>query len=220
MCENCRLMELFDEELARFESYDNGEAFSIARHRYALERRGISEGRAMVIAHSEPFQEQPDPLSEWKALEPGRKVQHLPTKTVWTITRVGDYGTHIVSDDSGDEIFLVSSNNPLRYYRILPVTTRSFFRGHPVIKSADGAWIYEDSGEPAGFDGTIRPCKKCGLIFDGSDAGHPDPCLGNLPGVDNACCGHGVRSEAYIRFANGVVIRGFEIDRQREASHD
>jgi hypothetical protein len=133
---------------------------------------------------------------------------------------VGDYGTHIVSDDSGDEIFLVSSNNPLRYYRILPVTTRSFFRGHPVIKSADGAWIYEDSGEPAGFDGTIRPCKKCGLIFDGSDAGHPDPCLGNLPGVDNACCGHGVRSEAYIRFANGVVIRGFVIDRQREASHD
>ena len=68
MCEKCRLMELFDEELARFESYDNGEAFSIARHRYALERRGISEGRAMVIAHGEPFQEQPDPLSEWKAL--------------------------------------------------------------------------------------------------------------------------------------------------------
>ncbi len=136
MCEKCRLMELFDEELARFES---GEAFSIARRRYALERRGISEGRAMVIAHGELFQEQPDPLAEWKALEPGRKVQHLSTKTVWTITRVGDYGTHIVRDDSRDEIFLVSSNNPLRYYQILPVTTRSFFRGHPVIKSADGA---------------------------------------------------------------------------------
>jgi len=56
MCEKCRMIELFDEELARFESYDNGEAFSIARHRYALERRGISEGRAMVIAHIEPFQ--------------------------------------------------------------------------------------------------------------------------------------------------------------------
>ena len=61
MCEKCRLMELFDEELARFES---GEAFSIARRRYALERRGISEGRAMVIAHSEPFQGPTPPSRE------------------------------------------------------------------------------------------------------------------------------------------------------------
>jgi hypothetical protein len=219
MCEKCRLMELLDRELERWEVYHGSKALANALHLYAIERRDRVIAEAREKEDREMY-EQPDPLSEWKALEPGRKVLHLPTKTVWTITRVGDYGTHIVSDDSGDEIFLVSSNNPLRYYRILPVTTRSFFRGHPVIKSADGAWIYEDSGEPAGFDGTIRPCKKCGLIFDGSDAGHPDPCLGNLPGVDNACCGHGVRSEAYIRFANGVVIRGFEIDRQREASHD
>ena len=79
MCEKCRMMELFDEELARFES---GEAFSIARRRYALERRGISEGRAMVIAHGEPFQEQPDPLAEWKALKPGRKVLIVSTMNV------------------------------------------------------------------------------------------------------------------------------------------
>ena len=72
MCEKCRLIELFDEELARFESYDNGEAFSIARHRYALERHGISEGRAMVIAHSEPFQG-PTPPSREERIERAEK---------------------------------------------------------------------------------------------------------------------------------------------------
>ena len=86
---------------------------------------------------------------------------------------------------------------------------KSFFRGHPIIQ-VDGKWVYEDNGEPAGFDGVIRACQKCGLVFDGSNMGEPDPCLGNLPGVDNACCGHGVRGEAYIRFTNGVVVRGFD----------
>lgn len=31
--------------------------------------------------------------------------------------------------------------------------------------------------------------------------------MGKLPGVDAACCGQGVK-EGYIRFVNGVVIRG------------
>lgn len=39
-----------------------------------------------------------------------------------------------------------------------------------------------------------------------------DPCIANLPGVKNACCGHGV-DEGYIQFENGVTIRGiFEVD--------
>ena len=29
--------------------------------------------------------------------------------------------------------------------------------------------------------------------------------------VDNACCGHGVQEESYIRFTNGVAIRGFKV---------
>ena len=76
MCEKCRLIELFDEELARFES---GEAFSIARHRYALERRGISEGRAMVIAHSEPFQGPTPPSREeqWQGQKGGRVMKKV-----------------------------------------------------------------------------------------------------------------------------------------------
>ena len=77
MCEKCRLIELFDEELARFESYDNGEAFSIARHRYALERHGISEGRAMVIAHSEPFQGPTPPSREERIERAAKKILGL-----------------------------------------------------------------------------------------------------------------------------------------------
>ena len=34
----------------------------------------------------------------------------------------------------------------------------------------------------------------------------PDPCLGMLPGVNFACCGHGT-DNGYIAFENGVTIR-------------
>lgn len=39
------------------------------------------------------------------------------------------------------------------------------------------------------------------------DDGH-DPCLGNLPGIQFACCGHGGDGpcEAYLYFDNGVRI--------------
>jgi hypothetical protein len=29
---------------------------------------------------------------------------------------------------------------------------------------------------------------------------NPDPCIGYLPGVYNACCGHGNPAEAYLTF--------------------
>lgn len=53
-------------------------------------------------------------------------------------------------------------------------------------------------------------CPECGMTR-GSDG--YDPCLGQLPGVDFACCGHGGKSdprvcnEGYIKFANGKIIR-------------
>jgi len=86
--------------------------------------------------------------------------------------------------------------------------TRSYFRGHRTI-FVNGEWLYEDTKTKAGFDGEVRSCKKCGAKFEGSNNGDPDPCLGVLPGVDNACCGHGVPEMAYIRFKNGVTITGF-----------
>ena len=43
-----------------------------------------------------------------------------------------------------------------------------------------------------------------------TEEGH-DPCLGNLPGVKYACCGHG-KGKGYIVFENGIKITGkFEV---------
>ena len=55
-------------------------------------------------------------------------------------------------------------------------------------------------------------CKKCGECFEGSNVGQADPCLGELPGVDNACCGHGDTSQSYVRFTTGVVLKGFSVE--------
>lgn len=37
----------------------------------------------------------------------------------------------------------------------------------------------------------------------------PDPCIGYLPGVHNACCGHGNDAEAYMTFGRpeGLDVR-------------
>lgn len=45
-------------------------------------------------------------------------------------------------------------------------------------------------------------CAHCHLTIT---PGEPDPCLGRLPGVRNACCGHG--GDGYIQFDNGATIR-------------
>lgn len=62
----------------------------------------------------------------------------------------------------------------------------------------------EDSEEVDVLD-YIHPCPKCGekRRKEGEDA-----CLGHLPGVKYACCGHG-EEEGYISFDNGMVIRGW-----------
>ena len=90
--------------------------------------------------------------------------------------------------------------------------TRSYFRGHPIIW-INNKWVYEDNKKslPA-TGGEIRPCKRCGKIFTLGE-GEVDSCLGVLPGVDNACCGHGIKSQAYIRFTNGITIKGFTIEK-------
>ena len=84
------------------------------------------------------------------------------------------------------------------------------FRGHPIIFKEE-QWFYMDTMEPLpAFGGELRPCAKCGSEKWSGD-GHVDECLGLLPGVSNACCGHGDRSEAYIVFNNGIVVRNFVV---------
>jgi len=64
-------------------------------------------------------------------------------------------------------------------------------------------WFYVDTQTPtAGFE---RPCGHCGK--KNTDEGH-DACLGTLPGVMNACCGHGKAREAYVQFPPECVLRG------------
>ncbi len=95
------------------------------------------------------------------------------------------------------------------------MASRAYFRGHSLVWAID-RWVYEDDGaEIPVNNGEIRPCVKCGVIFPLGE-GEVDPCLGVLPGVDNACCGHGVRSEAYVRFTNGITFKEFVVDGGRK----
>jgi hypothetical protein len=56
------------------------------------------------------------------------------------------------------------------------------------------------------FQGSDRVCYECGKKVKKSE---PDACLGNLPGVKNACCGHGDPARSYVHFTNGIILRGF-----------
>jgi hypothetical protein len=90
------------------------------------------------------------------------------------------------------------------------MTARGYFRGYPIFWDEESKeWRFVDNNAIMRTEHDKRPCKKCGKVFQGSN---PDPCLGNLPGVDNACCGHGIKEYAYIRFTNGVVVRNFDIE--------
>lgn len=83
---------------------------------------------------------------------------------------------------------------------------KSFLRGH-AIELVDGAWVYSDTREPTVVDGVYaeRTCGHCGIPQ--TPEGH-DGCLGELAGVENACCGHGQERDAYVQFRDGVTVYG------------
>lgn len=83
----------------------------------------------------------------------------------------------------------------------------SEFRGHQIFRRGD-EWFFSDNGEPVATTWQDRPCGHCDKR--NTPEGH-DGCLGTLPGVVNACCGHGCREESYIQFENGVTLRGFRM---------
>ncbi len=80
----------------------------------------------------------------------------------------------------------------------------SNLRGHQ-IEYVNGEWIYSDTKEPTVTTHDTRPCGYCGK--DNTPEGH-DGCLGTLPDVMNACCGHGNTNETYLQFWNGKIVRG------------
>lgn len=60
-----------------------------------------------------------------------------------------------------------------------------------------------------------RICEKCQRVCGPHQ---PDACLGELPGVVGACCGHGNREKAFIGWGdNGPTIRGFWVDEEWRA---
>jgi hypothetical protein len=92
------------------------------------------------------------------------------------------------------------------------MTATSYVHGH-LIQRAGKCWTYRDNGEPID---KRRPCARCGEAT--TKEGH-DACLGTLPGIQSACCGHGELEAAYIQFADGSSIRGLAAVKQMAHRH-
>ncbi|HDZ24927.1 hypothetical protein LCGC14_1060700 [marine sediment metagenome] len=78
------------------------------------------------------------------------------------------------------------------------------FRGNKIELVNDG-WVFSTSGEPVEDSWKETPCGICGE--KSTEEGH-DKCIGTLPGVMNACCGHGQIDEAYVVFSDERILRG------------
>jgi len=64
------------------------------------------------------------------------------------------------------------------------MTARSFSRGWAI--EFQNGWIWSDTRKPITKERSCKRCKRFPTI-EGYDA-----CLGFLPGVKSACCGHGI----------------------------
>jgi hypothetical protein len=93
------------------------------------------------------------------------------------------------------------------------MTARARHRGHR-IEWAGHKWVFTDWSAPTmGRYGKERPCTACGKR---SRERAPDFCLGKLPHVRQACCGHGHPEDAFFIFDNGVEVRGADAVRLQE----
>lgn len=93
-------------------------------------------------------------------------------------------------------------------YQILPdgrqAKSKEFYLiGNKVIwDEVNSVYKYKEDGVEVNKE-NIKPCPVCKKL----PADHCDPCLGKLPGVINACCGHGLK-KGYVKFENGIKIEG------------
>ena len=78
------------------------------------------------------------------------------------------------------------------------------YNGHD-IKLVDGEWYFCDTDLLVSETWKESGCGYCKLPR--TDEGH-DGCLGTLPGIMNACCGHGNIEEAYIQYWDKNIISG------------
>lgn len=99
--------------------------------------------------------------------------------------------------------FFITKKNELKFNSLPKKERLCYERGWPCyIKCENGNIIncYFDNNKNVELD-EKRPCKKCNKY----NIGEYDNCIGKLPGVIFACCGHG--QEGYITFENGITIR-------------
>ena len=75
-------------------------------------------------------------------------------------------------------------------------------RGWDMVRK-DGEWFYVDTGEP-----TVNNRRPCGYCMKNDTEGGHDGCLGTIPHVMNACCGHGIDKNTFVQFWSGKTIRG------------
>jgi hypothetical protein len=80
------------------------------------------------------------------------------------------------------------------------------YRGNK-IELSKGEWVYSDDRTEVSKHHKTKPCGYCGLNY--TKEGH-DGCLETLPGLMNACCGHGVEAEAYVQQLDGSITSGVE----------
>lgn len=79
------------------------------------------------------------------------------------------------------------------------MAARMRIRGRDAYYDPDAEqWRWADTDRPATDE---RPCPSCGLT---AEPGGPDPCIGMVPGVTAACCGHGHDEDRY-RVVTGHV---------------
>lgn len=79
----------------------------------------------------------------------------------------------------------------------------SRWRGHAIQKMG-ARWVYSDSRLPV----ALRPDRPCGFCRAPNTAHGHDACFGQLPGVMNACCGHGETKDAYVQMCDGRRFAG------------
>ena len=86
------------------------------------------------------------------------------------------------------------------------MVAHSKHRGHEMyFDEATKHWRYSD--DASFVKDAERPCGVCREYR--TPEGH-DPCLGTLPGVTNACCGHGDDGDAYVTFHDETRLAGVE----------
>lgn len=76
----------------------------------------------------------------------------------------------------------------------------SYNRGHLTVLRR-GVWYYQSDGVPVDDD-LDRPCARCGR--PPSPEGY-DACMGYVPGVSSACCGHG-EGPGFVIWRDGAMF--------------